>query len=338
MVKDKTTSFNLILFLSLGCIVVLGTTILSVFLGSIELPFHEVSNALFQFDPNNVNHQIIRTLRIPRTLADMAIGAAFAVSGAIMQGMTRNPIADSGILGINYGASFALSLCLALGVSINYSVVVLFSLLGAGFATCVVYGLTGINHGKQSPVRLVLAGTATGLFLSSLSQAIALHFGVAQEVTFWTVGGVAGISMVQIASTAPFIIAALIGSLVLSRSLSLLSIGEASAKGLGLNIGRTKTLCMILVLVLAGSAVAMAGPVSFVGLIIPHIVRAFVGVDYRKIIPGCIIWGAAAVLMADLASRLINPPHETPLGLIFAIVGVPFFLYLSRRKGGEKVA
>ncbi len=322
----------------LGGIAVLAAAMLSITFGSAKVPLMDVWNAVFHFDSENLQHQIIRDLRIPRTVGDIFVGAAFAVSGAVMQGMTRNPIADTGILGINYGASFALSLCMAFSATVNYATGVVYSLIGAAFATLIVYGLTSLHHGKQTPVRLVLAGTATGLCLSALSQGIAIHFKVAQNILFWTSGGVGSIRAAQLYAVIPFITVALIGAIALSRSISLLSIGEDSAKGLGLHIRRTKGLCMLVVLVLAGAAVALTGPVAFIGLIVPHMVRHLVGTDYRRIIPACILYGAFAVLLADVVSRLINPPHEVPIGIVFAIIGVPFFLYISRQKGGDSHA
>lgn len=319
------------LFLALGSVAVLVAAALSIVLGSARIPFATVWDALFRFDAANLQHQIIHDLRVPRTLGDALVGAALAVAGAIMQGMTRNPLADSGILGINAGAAFALSLCLALLPGVQYGTVVLCAFAGAALSTLIVYGLTGLNHGKQSPARLALAGTAVGTLLSAVSQAVALHHKVGQEVTFWMAGGVGGIRMHQIARVAPFVLAALAAALALSFSLSLLGLGEEAARGLGLHIRRTKALCMLVVLILAGSAVSLAGPVSFVGLIVPHLTRAAVGQDYRKIIPCSMVLGSFSMLAADVLSRLLNPPHETPVGLVFAVVGVPFFLHISRR-------
>ena len=314
-----------------GSVAVVFAAAFSVVFGSASIPVEDVWAALFRFDSTNMNHQIIWDLRIPRTLGDILVGAALAVAGAILQGMTRNPLADPGIMGINHGAAFALSLSLALLPSVNHSVVVMASFTGAAFATFVVYGLTGLNHGKQTPVRLVLAGMAVGTLLSAISQAVALHFKVGQEATFWTAGGVAGIRMIQLGWAAPFVLLALLGAVLLSPSLSLLSLGDDAAKGLGLQVRRTKALCMLVVLVLAGAAVSLAGPLAFVGLIIPHIVRSIVGVDYRKIIPCAMLLGSLFMLLADVASRLVNPPHETPIGLLFSVIGVPFFLYISRK-------
>lgn len=324
-----------LLFCVLGSVAVLITATLSIVFGSASIPFADVWNAIWHFEPTNMNHQIIADLRLPRTLADMLVGAALAVAGAIMQGMTRNPLADGGILGINAGAAFALSLCLAFMPKVRYSAVVLFCFLGAAFAALIVYGLTGLRHGKQSPMRLALAGTAVGTLLSSVSQALALHYKVGQDITFWTAGGVAGVRMSQLSMVAPFMLVALVAAVWLSPGLSLLSLGEEAAKGLGLRIGRTKALCILTVLLLAGSAVALAGPIAFVGLIVPHLVRRFIGVDYRKIIPCSMVLGCLLMLAADVASRMVNRPTETPVGLLFAVIGVPFFLYISRRGKGD---
>jgi iron complex transport system permease protein len=332
--KNSSGGGGITLWILTGSVAVLFAATLSLLLGSANIPLSDVLSAYFAFDENSMNHHIVWDLRVPRTIGDILVGAALSTGGAIMQGMTRNPLADSGVLGINSGAVFALSLCLAFLPGVNYSVVVGFSFAGAALALFVVYGLTGLNRGKQSPVRLVLAGIAVGTLLSALSQAVALHYNVGQEVTFWTAGGVAGIRMTQLLQTLPFILAALVGAVAISPSLSLLNLGEDAAVGLGAHPGRIKALCMVMVLMLSGSAVALAGPISFVGLIVPHIVRRFLGTDYRKIIPGAIVLGSLAMLVADLVSRLINPPHETPVGLVFAVLGVPFFLYICRRERG----
>lgn len=326
--NGSTTKFMILLIiLSMG---VLAASILSVMFGTAGIVPEEILNSLFRYDPLNSSHAVIRDLRIPRTLGDIAVGAAFAVSGAIMQGMTRNPLADAGILGINSGAVFALSLCLALLPGAGQSAAIICSFGGAALAAFIVYGLTGLRHGKQSPVRLALAGTAVATLFSALGQAVALHYHVGQEVTFWTAGSVAGIRFGHLVWALPFIGIALAGAVLMSRSLSVLSVGEETARGLGIRVERTKLMGMILVLLLAGAAVSLSGPVTFVGLMVPHIVRMVTGPDYRKIIPGSMVLGSFAMLLADLLSRVVNPPYETPVGLIFAVTGVPFFLYLTR--------
>lgn len=322
-------------FLLAGCIAVISAALLSIFMGSTHISPGEVVRAFTDFDPSSHIHLAVRTLRLPRTLGCIFVGAAFAAAGAIMQGITRNPLADSGLLGINAGSSFALALCFAFFPDTHYTIVILCSFLGAAVALFTVYGLTGIGHRKQSPLRLVLAGSAISMFLSSISQAVSLYFQVGQAVTFWSFGGVAGIRMQQLAAAFPFILAGLAAAVIQSPKISMLSLGEDAALGLGLSVGITRSLCMIIVLVLAGCSVALAGPVAFAGLMVPHIVRSFVGADYRNIIPASIVAGAFFMLAADIVSRLVNAPSETPVGLVFAVIGVPFFIYTARKDGGQ---
>jgi iron complex transport system permease protein len=168
--------------------------------------------------------------------------------------------------------------------------------------------------------------------LAALAQGIALYFDVARDIMFWTVGGVAGSTWEQVGIMAPWVLAALVGAIALSRSVSLLSLGEDVAKGLGLNTAAVNALCSLVVLVLAGAAVSVVGAVGFVGLIIPHLARYLVGVDYRWIIPSSAVMGALLMVAADLGARMLNPPFETPIGVLTALVGVPFFLYLARKQ------
>ena len=329
---NRSTRKKLFLFLLGGCAAALAAAALSILYGSTDIPVAKIIQVLTKPDLTDQQQIIIYELRIPRTLGCMLVGAAFAVAGAMMQGVTRNPLADSGLLGINAGASFALALCLAFLPSISFSAVVVFSFIGAAAAMAVVYGLMQVKRRKLDPVRLVLAGSAVSIFLSSLSQAISLFYNIGYDLTFWTAGGVAGIRGKQLVFAAPVIVAGLLFAILLSRRISLLSLGEDAARGLGLHIERTRVLCLLVVLLLAGGAVALAGPVAFVGLLVPHVVRFFVGADYRSIIPCSMIAGAVFMLIADIISRTVNAPGETPIGLVFAVVGVPFFIWTARRE------
>ena len=286
-----------LLFVLAGSAGVVAAAVLSVLYGSTDIPVSKIWQALTAPDLTDQQQIITYELRIPRTLGCMLVGAAFAVAGAIMQGVTRNPLADSGLLGINSGATFALALCLALLPGINFSGTVLLSFLGALGAMVIVYGLMSLKRQKLDPVRLVLAGSAVSLFLSSLSQGISMFYNIGYDLTFWTAGGVSGIRGAQLVFAAPVILAGLVCAVILSRRISLLS-----------------------------------GPISFVGLLVPHVVRFFVGADYRSIIPCSMIAGAFFMLIADIISRTINAPAETPIGLVFAVVGVPFFIWTARRE------
>ena len=311
-------------FLIGGVIAVALTAGLSLFFGSTPIPPDQVLGALFSPDLANQEHVAILELRGPRTAGCILVGAAFAVAGAIMQGVTRNPLADSGLLGINAGAAFALALCLALLPGMSFAGVVGCSFVGAAFALAVVFGAVSFRRRNVDPVLLVLAGCAVGLFLTALAQDVAIFFNIGYSLTFWTAGGVAGIRADTLAMTAPFIVAALAASWVLARRVTVLSLGEEAASGLGVNVGKSRTLCLLVVLVLAGAAVALAGPVAFVGLM--------VGSDYRAVIPASMVGGALFMLLADVLARTLIAPSEVPIGIIFAIVGVPFFIWCARRE------
>lgn len=313
---------------------ILGIAI-SVSFGAADIAFSTVWEAVFRFDPDLTQHQIIQELRLPRVVGGAMIGASFAVAGALMQGMTRNPMADSGLLGINAGAGFVLALCFAFIPGLPFMYLILYSFLGAAIGAGLVFGIGSLAKGGLTPVRLILAGAAVSALLVALSEGIALYFRIGQDIAFWYAGGVAGTKWMQIKYMFPWVAGAIIGSLILSRSITLLSLGEDVASGLGLRTRTVKLLGTIIVLILAGSAVSVVGSISFVGLIIPHVTRFLVGVDYRWIIPCSAVLGSLLVVFADLAARMINPPYETPIGALIALIGVPFFLYLARKERRE---
>jgi iron complex transport system permease protein len=304
----------------------------SVTRGSITIPLSSVLDAFLRFDGSNTHHVIITQLRLPRVIASALVGAAFAVAGAIMQGITRNPLADSGLMGLNAGAGLALALCFAFFPQVSYLQIIIFSFVGAALGAGLVNGVASLRRGGATPMRLVLAGAAVSALLVALSQGITLYFKVVRSITFWTLGGVAGCDWEQLAIVAPLIGAALLGALALSRFVSILSLGDEVARGLGVNTMLVGVLCSVVVLLLAGTAVAVVGAVSFVGLIVPHLARFLVGVDYRWIIPSSAVLGALLVVLADLGARTLAPPFEAPIGAIIALIGVPFFLHLARRQ------
>lgn len=326
----------------LGTIVLIGGMMilviaigLSISFGAADIKLATVWNAVFQFDPELTAHQIIREIRLPRVLGAAMVGACFAVAGALMQGMTRNPLADSGLLGINAGAAFMLAICFAFMPSLPYMYLILFSFLGAGIGAAIVYGVGSMSRGGLTPMRLVLAGAAVSALLGALSEGVALYFQIGQDLAFWYAGGVSGTKWIHLQVMSPWLLAGMLGAVILSRSITLLSLGEDISIGLGQRTKMIKVIGMIIVLVLAGAAVSVVGAVGFVGLIVPHLVRFLVGHDYRWIIPCSIVIGSLLVVLADLAARMINPPYETPIGALIALIGVPFFLYLARRGGRE---
>ncbi|WP_160032542.1 FecCD family ABC transporter permease [Paenibacillus sp. An7] len=321
------------LTLTIGLIAVILFMGVSIAVGAADIQLSTVYEALVNFNPDVTQHTIIHELRIPRSIADVLIGAAFAVAGAVMQGMTRNPLADSGLLGINSGAIFMIAVALAFFPEMSYNGTMIFAFIGAFIATALVYGTSSLGKARVTPIRLVLAGAAVSALLTALSQGIAIHFRLSQDLAYWVAGGVAGIKMPQVLSILPWISLALIAAMLVSRSITLISLGDEVASGLGQKTGLIKIIGGMIVLVLAGAAVSVAGPIGFVGLVVPHLVRYIVGVDYRFIIPCSAVVGSLLMLLADIGARMINPPYETPISALFALVGVPFFLYISRKSG-----
>lgn len=329
ILHNLTNKKSAIFLLFIGFILLFIGSFYSISVGAAKIDIPTVWSALSTYNPDNAQHVIIMDLRLPRTITAILVGAAFAVAGAIMQGVTRNGLADPGILGINAGAAFALAIIFAFFPSITYFQMMLFNFLGAAVSLALTFGVTGL-YGRITPLRLVLAGSAVSALFFALSEALAIHFKLAQDLTFWYAGGLIGVKLEQLTIVAPWIIGAVIGAFVLSKSVTILSLGEDVAVGLGERTGRAKLILSIIVLILAGASVSMVGPIGFVGLVVPHIVRAIVGVDYRWIIPCSALMGAVLLLLADIGARTINPPYEIPVGAITALIGVPFFLYIAR--------
>ncbi|NMI06057.1 iron ABC transporter permease [Paenibacillus sp. SZ31] len=330
--KIHTRPWAATLILTGGVLLLALGMALSISFGAADIKLGVVWKAIFDFNPELTPHQIIWEIRLPRILGGAMVGACFAVAGAIMQGMTRNPLADSGLLGLNAGAGFALAICFAFFPGLPFMYIIMYSFIGAGLGVLLVYGFGAASKSGLTPLRLVLAGAAVSAMLSALSEGIALYFRIGQDLAFWTAGGVAGTKWSQLEVMFPWVLAALIAGLLISRSITLLSLGEDIAVGLGQRTGLIKLVGLIVVLILAGTAVSVVGAVGFVGLIIPHLTRKMVGVDYRWIIPCSAVMGSLLLVFADLAARMINPPYETPIGALVALIGVPFFLYLARKE------
>ncbi|NMO98129.1 FecCD family ABC transporter permease [Paenibacillus lemnae] len=323
----------LILLAGLGGLMI--AVMISIRFGAADLTYRDVWEALFDYDAENSSHIIIRELRLPRALAAICIGAALAVSGAIMQGMTRNPLGDPSILGVTSGASFFIAIALAAAPAVTYLGLMAYSLAGAGLGAALVFGLTALSRGGATPVKLALAGSAITALLSSLSTAIGLRFNISKDISYWFAGSVSSVQPQHVYFALPFIACGLLLSMLLSRSISILSLGEETAKGLGQNITLVKLAGTLAVLLLTGAAVSIAGVIGFIGLVIPHITRFLVGVDYRWIIPCSAVLGGILLLISDIIGRMLNAPFETPVGAVTAIIGVPFFLYLARKEGRE---
>ncbi|GKV68164.1 ferrichrome ABC transporter permease [Sporosarcina sp. NCCP-2716] len=279
------------------------------------------------------NSLLLRELRFPRELAALFVGAALAVSGAVMQGMTRNPLADPGLLGLTAGANAALAVAFAVMPDITTAGIMIACFLGAAAGAGIVFGIAAVKRGGFSPFRLVLAGAAVSAFFFAAAQGIGLLFNVSKDISMWTAGGVIGTTWAQLRIIGPVVLIAIAVSLCLARQLTLLSLSDEVAVGLGQNTLRVKSALFVLIIILAGSAVALAGNLAFVGLMIPHITRAVVGTDYRFVLPMSAVAGGAFMLLADTVSRTMNAPYETPLAALVAVIGLPFFLIIVRKGG-----
>ncbi|WP_243767703.1 FecCD family ABC transporter permease [Paenibacillus agricola] len=300
--------------------------------GAKEMTLSTVWSAVIQYNPALTAHQIIHELRLPRVLGAAAMGAAFAVAGALMQGVTRNPLADAGILGINAGATFVVALSFAFFPNLPYSALIALSFSGAVMSTVFIFLLGRSSAGGLTPLRLTIAGAVVAALLHSLSSGIAIYYNLAQDLAFWYAGGVAGVKWSHLQLLVPVISITLIGAFALGRQISLVSLGEDIAVNLGVKTKRIRVLGMAGAVLLAGVSVSAVGSIGFVGLVIPHIARKIVGVDYRFIIPLSALLGAVLLVVADLGARMVNPPRELALGIMVALVGVPFFLYLARKE------
>lgn len=319
-----------------GMAALVAVFILSLCVGAKDIPLSEVAKAIFHFDPENKNHMILRTLRLPRTVTAAAVGGSLAASGSLMQAVTRNPMASPSVLGINAGAGLGLALAMILYPAASFHMTVLFSFAGAGIAAGIIFFLSAMTPAGRTPTGLALAGTAITALFHGLSQSLAVFFQISQDLTFWNAGGIAGVRSEQVSMLLPWTGAGMIFAVLLSGQISLLSLGEETAVGLGGRVQRIRWGAMAAVLVLTGSSVAIAGPVGFVGLVVPHGIRFLAGADYRRIIPGSIVGGALLVTAADLAARMVNPPFETPVGAVTSLIGVPFFMWLASGKGGSR--
>ncbi|MDH6182261.1 iron complex transport system permease protein [Microbacteriaceae bacterium SG_E_30_P1] len=271
--------------------------------------------------------------RVPRTVLAIIVGAALALAGASIQAVTRNPLADPGILGVSSGAALAVVIGIAFaGLSEPYTMVAV-AILGAAVASAGVYTVGSLGRGGATPLKLTLAGAATSAALSSLVTAILLpRVDVLTLYQFWQIGGVGGADWGRIGVVAPILALGAVLCLISSRGMTVLALGDDLAAGLGERVGRTRLVGAIGAILLCGTATAVAGPIGFVGLVVPHVCRLIVGTDYRWLLPFSAIGGAALLVAADVLGRVIARPEEIQVGIITAVIGAPFFIWIVRRQ------
>ncbi|MBN3526799.1 FecCD family ABC transporter permease [Paenibacillus apiarius] len=332
--RSRISASALILWSSPFLIVL--TILLSVLYGAKNIEVSTIRDALFHFDPGNVNHQIIMHSRIPRVVGALLIGAFLAISGALMQGMTRNYLASPSIMGVTDGSAFAITLCMVFMPNSSSMDMIMFSFMGSALSIVIVFGLAALLPGGLSPVRMAILGTIIGTFLSSVSAALSTYFQVSQNISFWFNARLHQLDPGLIKLALPFALVGILMAIWISKSISVLSLGEEIAVNLGQKTKLIKFMATLSVVILTGISVALAGKIGFVGLIVPHIARFLTGVDYKKIIPCAGVIGGIFLGLCDVLSRFVNYPFEMPIGVVTSILGVPFFLYLIRTRGGGK--
>ncbi|WP_324274801.1 iron ABC transporter permease [Blastococcus brunescens] len=321
----------------LGLLLLLALTVaaclVSVAVGTRAIGLGEVWRALFDGGLTSEEAVIVRQLRVPRTVLGLLVGMALGVAGALMQGHTRNPLGDPGLLGVTAGASLAVVLSIAvLGIS-TPSGYVWFAFLGALTGTVLVYAIGSAGRGGATPITLALAGAALSALMYGLVRAVLVSDQqTLDSFRFWVVGALAGRDADVAWQVAPFIVLGLLLAVVNAPALNLLGLGEDVARGLGQRIWLARAVGLASITLLAGAATAACGPIAFVGLVVPHAVRAVTGPDHRWLVPCSALAGAVLLLAADVIGRVVARPGELQVGIVLALIGAPFFIALVRRR------
>lgn len=323
-----TRALGFLVSLAVLALVVLA----SLRIGSVPLSTDTVIAALRAPDGSNA-HLIVTELRLPRTIIGLGVGAALAVAGVSMQAVTRNPLASPTILGVNAGASFAIVVAVFLLDVVRPTGYIWFAFAGALAASVVVYVIGSAGRAGATPVKLALAGAVvTALLQAWISGILVLSESTLDEVRFWLAGSLAGRDLALFAQVAPFLVVGLVVSVLLAKQFDAISLGDDVAVALGQRTGLTRAVATVGFVLLAGSSVAAAGPIAFVGLAVPHAVRSVIGPGHRWLLPYCVVWGPVLLLSSDIIGRVIARPSEVQVGIVTAIVGAPFLIHLVRRR------
>ncbi|MFJ5759724.1 FecCD family ABC transporter permease [Neobacillus sp. NPDC093182] len=317
--------------LFIAIIILLLLMAASIVYGYTDTTWKMAIEALTNFDGSN-EHIVIQSVRIPRAFIAAAVGASLAISGVLMQTVTKNPLASPDIFGVNAGAGVAVVIAVTVFSVGSLQLFTWLSFFGAAVAAISVYAIGSVGREGLTPMKLTLAGAAmTALFASFTQGILVLNEAALEQVLFWLAGSVAGRSLENLIAVLPYLIGGWIISLIMAAKMNVLSMGEDVAKGLGLNTALLKITIGIVVILLSGGAVAVAGPIGFIGIVVPHLTRSIVGIDHRWVIPFSGLLGGVLLLAADIASRYILMPQEVPVGVMTAIIGTPFFIYIARK-------
>lgn len=317
-----------------GLILIVVLAVVSCAVGSRSIPLDETWAALRHFDPTINTHLLVREVRVPRTFLAIVVGAALGLAGALMQALTRNPLAEPGILGINAGAAVAVTCSIAFLGSVTPATYMLAGFIGAAGAAVLVYALGRAHDAGTNPVRLVLAGAGISVLLGALTSIIIIAGDEQrlQAYAAWATGSLQGRGYDVLPWVLGCCVLGIVIALSTSSSLDSLALGQEMGKALGVKMRTTWTLGSVCVLLLAGSATAAAGPVAFIGLAAPHVARLVVGTSHRSLLPYSMMLGALLLLCADVVGRIVVAPAEVGAGVMSALIGAPFFIALARRR------
>ena len=312
-------------------VVLAAVAFVSVTLGSRSVGLADVLQAVVNANASSTDGVVTLEMRIPRTLLGIVVGAALGASGAVLQGVTRNPLADPGIMGINAGAAaFVVLAVTVLGLR-GISTYIWFAFAGAAMATVVVYAVASLGREGATPVKLALAGAAVTAGLTSVTSGIVMtNVDALNELRFWQVGSLAGRYLPVLTGVAPFLVVGLLLALACGRTLNGLALGEDTARSLGVHVARSRVALFAVVALLCGAATAACGPIVFIGLVVPHAARLVCGPDYRWIVPYSMVLSPIVLLLADVAGRLVISPGELQVGVVLGVLGAPCFIALVR--------
>jgi iron complex transport system permease protein len=321
--------------LLLGLVLLIAAVALSLAVGTRQIPLDQVWSALFT-PSGTENDAIVRDLRLPRTLIGIAVGAALGLAGGIMQTLTRNPLADPGLLGVNAGASAAVVTAISvLGIT-SFAGYLWFALAGAALAAAAVHSLGGGRH--ATPVRLALAGTALNAALFGYVNGLQLwDLSTLDAMRHWSVGTLAKRDPSLLLAVLPLLAAGALLALALARPLGAIALGEDHARALGTDVRRTRVLAVVAITLLCGAATAVCGPIGFIGLMIPHAARAVCGPDPRRLLPCCALYAPVLLLLSDVVGRIVAPPSEIEVGTVTAFLGGLMFIHLVRRRKAARL-
>ena len=307
--------------------------ILAIRLGSVSIVFRDIFKSLFQYE-ETLEMMLVRDVRIPRALSVLMTGGILGVTGSMIQGVTRNPIAEPSILGVSQGATLVISIFYAMGIGVTTANVMMASLIGAVITGMIVLSFISKKANNRSMTKILLAGTAMSTFFVSLTTVIGLLSSQSQMIGFWVSGGFRN------ASWADFVLVFIVGmiglgiAVLLSPKINLLNLGDDVAIGLGENPNKIRAITLLVMIPMCAAAVAVGKNIAFVGLIVPQIVRKLLGEDYRKVIPCSFLLGAMLLTYADIAARMMFDPYEMPIGIFTSLIGIPFFIAIARKERG----